>query len=269
MTLRLAAAQFAVQADPSHNADTIRAQIAEAAGAGAKLVAFPETALPGYTPWEHPHLDAFDWSALEEATASVAAAAREHAIWVFAGTIAPSGDPARPRNRVTVFDPGGAEHATYDKRLLARSELPHFTPGTEPCLVEVEGYRVGVAICHEWRYPEIYRGYAALGADLIVQCWYDGAYDETSWEREGRELADVIPTTARGHAVCNHLWFLGSNTARPRSCFGPFLVRPDGTFAARGERERDEVLVATITPREDFADASGHHRPRLIADGRV
>ena len=71
---------------------------------------------------------------------------------------------------------------------------------------EVDGFRCGIAICHEWRYPEVYREYARLGADVVLHAWYDGGYDDEAWEREGQDLAEVIPATVRGHAVCNHLW---------------------------------------------------------------
>ncbi|MDA1264177.1 MAG: carbon-nitrogen hydrolase family protein [Planctomycetota bacterium] len=269
MPLRVASAQFPVSADLAQNADHVRTQIAEAAAGGARLIAFPETALSGYTPTEFPSLATFDWDALTGHTASVADMARTHAIWVLVGSIVASEDSTRPFNTVLVFDPEGTLHGRYDKRLLAQSELRHFTPGDAPLVFEVDGFRCGVAICHEWRYPEIYREYARLGADLVVHSWYDGAYDDASWKSEGEDLADVIPTTTRGHAVCNHLWIVGSNTARPHSCFAPFIVRPDGVLHARGTREATEVVVADLTNRDSFADPSGHHRPRLVSDARL
>lgn len=264
MTLRVASAQFPVSADLLANAAHIRAQVAEAGSRGARVIAFPETALSGYTPWETPDLADFNWRALEESVNSVRAAACEHGVWVLVGTIVAGEDLQRPHNSVLVIGPDGELRGRYDKRLLAQTELGHFTPGRSPLVFEVEGVRCGVAICHEWRYPEIYREYAGLGADVVFHCWYDGAYDDEAWAREGRELADVIPATTRGHAVCNHLWVVGSNTARAHSCFAPFVVRPDGVLHASGSPEQLEVLVTDLAPRETFPDPSGHHRPHLV-----
>jgi len=264
MNLRVASGQFPVGPELRENVEHVRAQIVEAGAGGARIVVFPETALSGYTPWEFPDLAGFDWAALERATEDVREAAAAANLWVLTGSISPSSDPKRPFNSVLVVSPDGELHGRYDKRLLAASERDHFTPGDSQLTFRVDGFTCGIAICHEWRYPEIYREYGRLGADVVFQCWYDGAYDGDGWEREGRNLSEVIPATARGHAVCNHLWIVGSNTARPHSAFAPFVVRPDGGLHACGTRERTEVLFADLGPRDGVPDGSIHHRARLL-----
>lgn len=267
-TLRVGAAQFPVGRGPASNADEVCSLVEASRAAGARLVVFPETALSGYTPAEFPDLSAFDWEALEGATERVREAAAAAGLWVVLGTVTRSGDPDRPRNSALVLAPDGSVHGRYDKRLLARTELAHFEPGTSPLLFEVDGYRCGLAICHEWRYPEVFREYARLGADAVLHCWYDGAYEAEAWEREGRGLMEVIPATARAHAVCNHLWVVGSNTSRAHSAFAPFVVRPDGGIEAAGERERTEVVIADLSPPARFSDGSAHHRLRLLEGAR-
>jgi len=269
MTLRIASAQFPVCIDLEANTRAICAQIEEAAAQGARIIAFPETALCGYTPWERPDLSGFDWDALERATERVCAVARQQGIWVLLGSLTPTSDPQRPLNSVRLLGPDGQAHGRYDKRLLTRSEGAHFTPGVAPFVFAIDGTSCGVAICHEWRYPEVYREYASLGVEVVFHCWYDGGYDAEAWAREGRDLAEVIPMTARAHAVCNHMWVVGSNTSRARSSFAAFVARPDGGLHAVATSEQTEVLVADLTPREQVPDPSGHHRPRLVAGARV
>lgn len=264
MNLRVGAAQFPVGGDPAANADEVCSLMDAARDGGARLVVFPESALSGYTPAEFPDLAIFDWEALDRATERVREAAASAGLWVVLGTIARSGDPDRPHNSALVLAPDGSVQGRYDKRLLARSELAHFQPGSSPFLFEVDGYRCGVAICHEWRYPEVYREYARLGADVVLHCWYDGAYESEAWEREGKGLMEVIPATARAHAVCNHLWVVGSNTSKARSAFAPFVVRPDGGVEAAGVRERAGMVIADLSPRAGITDGSAHHRLRLL-----
>ena len=66
--------------------------------------------------------------------------------------------------------------------------------------------RCGLLICHEWRYPELYRQYKKLKVDVIMQAWYDGGLNAADMEREGSVYSQVIPATVQGHAACNHFW---------------------------------------------------------------
>eukprot|EP01079_Euglenida_sp_SAG-EU17-18_P002918 gene2918-573_t len=263
-SVRVASAQFPVSADVSANAEHIIALMAEAASARAQLAVFPETALCGYLPWECPSMAEFDWEALNRCTQQVALQARVLSLWVVVGSAIASDDPDRPFNSVLVFDPEGRLYGHYDKRLLTDQEQAHFTPGTDPLVFEVSGLRCGLAICHEWRYPEIYRQYAQLGVDAVVQCWYDGGYSDAQWARGASSFGDVIPNTARGHAVCNHFWLIGSNTSSHHSCFAPFFIQPDGVLYAMGDREKTQIVIADLTLPTTFDDPSAHHRPRLV-----
>ena len=261
--LRVAAAQFPVGADVEHNLGYVRRLVEEARG--ARLVLFPETALCGYAGWDLPTLRGYDWETLEAAQAEVAEAARRAGVWVVYGTMVRVGR-GKPRNSLVVVDPSGAEVARYDKRLLTMEDRLAYAAGDAPVVVDVEGTRCGLAICHEWRYPEVYRQYHALGAEAVLQGWYDGGYAEDVWQAEGRAQMEVLPATVQGHAVCNRLWIVGANTSKPRSCFAAFVVRPDGTVAARGVRHRAGVVHATLAG-EVSVDHAAHLRRRVMRGG--
>lgn len=261
MKLRVATTQFPVSGDVRRNARRIVQQVAEAKRARAKVVLFPESALPGYAGIDLPSLAGYDWDALHEATEEVAAAARRHRVWVVCGTHTRT--RGSPFNSLVVIDPSGELVERYDKRLLAASEPAHYRAGDRPVVVEISGLRCGLLVCHEWRYPELYREYERLGAEVVLHAWYDGGYDDAGWRREGRALVDVIPATVQGHAVCNHLWICGSNTSRRHSCFGGFAVRPDGQFLARQPRHRAGVLVHEIDTAADIPDLAAHNRSRV------
>ena len=73
--LRIAASQFPVSGDVVRNAKHIHAHIRNAAAAGADIVHFPETALPGYALAHLPCLRDYDWERLEHVTDEIAKAA--------------------------------------------------------------------------------------------------------------------------------------------------------------------------------------------------
>ena len=108
--------------------------------------------------------------------------ARSLGLWVVAGTL-PLSSTAKDRvfNSSLVFDPQGACIARYDKihlfrfdngmesydeaRVLQRGEQPvHFD------LPSLDGHtwRIGLSVCYDLRFPELYRTYAAQGADLLL-----------------------------------------------------------------------------------------------------
>ncbi len=67
-----------------------------------------------------------------------------------------------------VVDRSGTVCATYDKQHLAGSEKDWFVPGTSGCMIEVEGWRLGVGICYDSSFPEHGRALAIEGAEVYL-----------------------------------------------------------------------------------------------------
>jgi deaminated glutathione amidase len=105
--------------------------------------------------------------------------AKELGLWIVGGTLPlASNDPSRARNSSLAFAPTGACVARYDKMHLFRfsdgqqafDETRVLEPGSEPvsfALASTDGhvYQVGMSVCYDLRFPELYR---ALKADLIL-----------------------------------------------------------------------------------------------------
>ncbi len=93
--------------------------------------------------------------------------ARRLGIWVIAGSFHEAGpDPEHTWNTSLVFDRAGALAASYRKIHLYDVEIPgrvsyresaKVAPGDQPVVVDVEGLRVGLSICYDLRFPELYR----------------------------------------------------------------------------------------------------------------
>jgi predicted amidohydrolase len=88
-----------------------------------------------------------------------------------------SGDPARPFNSSVVFDPAGRITATYRKIHLFDVDLADGTShresagtkaGQEPVVADVDGVGVGLSICYDLRFPELFRAEVQGGADVLT-----------------------------------------------------------------------------------------------------
>ncbi len=116
--------------------------------------------------------------------------ARELGLWLVGGTVPLSmpndgtnrmGAPDRVFNSTLVYNPQGERVARYDKIHLFRfdngqeayDESRVLAPGHEPVLFDLtsrdgHSWRIGLSICYDLRFPELYRAYARAGADLML-----------------------------------------------------------------------------------------------------
>ena len=112
----------------------------------------------------------------------LARAARELGLWIVGGTLPLACDDShKVRNTVLAFSPAGECVARYDKIHLFRFDngLERFDegsviePGSAPVQFEVNSrssrrWRVGLSVCYDLRFPELYRQHARAGADLLL-----------------------------------------------------------------------------------------------------
>ncbi|MGR2738038.1 carbon-nitrogen hydrolase family protein [Billgrantia sp. Q4P2] len=133
-----------------------------AASQDAELIFFPELSLTGYEPAlakglatheEDPRLDVFQ--RLSDA----------HGIVIGVGL--PLVTSQKPQIGMVVFQPHAGRHA-YAKQRLHDDELPYFSPGERPMLIETREHRLALAICHESLQPDHVATAASLGADVYL-----------------------------------------------------------------------------------------------------
>ena len=191
-------------------ADVIIGAIARAAAGGARVALFSEGAVT--SPHKRsmsrssPEIDEADWSkvewpALRRQLTRIAAAARQHSIWVVVGAIHDLGPDKRPHNCLYVISDAGELVTRYDKRRLSTTEITHmYMPGTEPVVFAVDGFTIGLVIGLEVLFPDYFTHYADEGADLIVAASHGGGIFEqlvTSYALVNQiPIALVIPPDA-------------------------------------------------------------------------
>lgn len=174
--MKIAALQMVSAPDRDRNLETARRLIAEAAAAGAQLVALPEYfCLMGRR--DDDKLAIAESPGDGPIQAMLADAARAHGLWVVGGTLPLRGaDAAHALNTCLVFAPDGGPAARYDKIHLFAfdngreryDEGRTLNAGSTPVALQAGPIRVGLSICYDLRFPELYRALMHPPCDLVV-----------------------------------------------------------------------------------------------------
>ncbi len=174
--MKVAALQMVSTPDVERNLDAASRLIERAAADGVGLVALPEYfCLLGRSDR--------DKLAIAEADGDgpiqrfLADAARRHRVFVVGGTLPlRGGAPEHARNSCCAYAPDGSRLARYDKIHLFAfdngseryDESATLEAGSTPVAFDAQGVRVGLSVCYDLRFPELYRALASPPCDLIV-----------------------------------------------------------------------------------------------------
>jgi len=173
-TIRIAAAQMVSAPETLPNLQAAARLIAHAVSDGARIVALPEYfCLLGRRDTDKVEIREPDGDGPLQAF--LAQQAAEHGVWLIGGTVPlASQRPSRVRNACLVYGPDGVRRARYDKIHLFGldrgaekfDEGATIEAGRTPVVVDVEGWRIGLSVCYDLRFPELYRALSPV--DLIV-----------------------------------------------------------------------------------------------------
>jgi predicted amidohydrolase len=245
--MRIAVCQLNARDDRDANLKTARSLLDQAAAAGADLAVLPEyTDFLGRSAQEPPP-EAVDGTY----GTFFATAARELGMWVHAGSFHESGpDGAHTYNTSLVFDRAGALAATYRKIHLYDVEIDgrvsyresaRVAPGADVVAVDVDGVRVGLSICYDLRFPELYRALAVTERAQVV------VVPAAFMMHTGRDHWEVL---LRARAIENQCYVAAAGQIGDhepgRTCFGrSMVVDPWGTVLAQAP-DVTGVTVADI-----------------------
>ena len=242
-----------VVGDVSGNSERILAAWNEARLAGAALCLAPELALSGYPPRDFLLRGHFVRRCLQAAREIAARTAEGPPLVLGCPDFGPA-DQGNDLFNCALFLRGGRVEAVYAKNLLPTydifDEARYFEPGGEPCLVEVEGRKVGLTVCEDlWNDTGFWdkRRYRsnpleslqALGADVVANI---SASPFSLGKQQVREA--MLQAAARAHSM--HMLYANLTGGNDELIFDgrSMAVAPDGTLLARGAGfEEDMVLV--------------------------
>jgi predicted amidohydrolase len=213
--IRIAVAQSRISADVRANGRQIRELMHQARVEGAAIAHFTEGAMSGCSKAQIKDWDRVDWDALVNELDSVADLARELGLWVVVGCSHRLTTPHRPHNSLYMISSRGEVAARYDKRFLSHTEITGWhTPGRDPCVFELDGWRFGCALCIEVHFPEVFREYADLGVDCVLL----SAYADDP----------MFCTLAQGYAASHGFWVGVSVPTQMSGGLSSRLIAPNG-----------------------------------------
>ena len=243
----VAAVQMVSGGDVAANLAQAGSLVAEAARGGASLVLLPEYfGILGARASDKVRLAERDGDGPQQAFLS--RAAREHGIVVIGGSVPiASADPARVRSACLAYGPDGERVARYDKIHLFRfahgdeayDETRTIERGSEVVAFDAPFGRIGLTICYDLRFPELYR---ALG-DCALVC-VPSAFTWTTGSAHWHLLL-------RARAVENQTWILaaaqGGVHGNGRRTWGhSMLVDPWGEIVSQRVEDGEGVVVGDV-----------------------
>jgi len=172
--LRVACVQMSSRADKAANLERAEALVAHAAATGADVVVLPEKwNLIGSAEALHAGAEPLEG----ESVSAMSAWAKRHGITLVGGSITERREGREKlSNTCVVLDPDGEIASLYRKIHLFDVEVGGLVyreseaeeAGDEPVVTELEGWGVGLSVCYDLRFPELYRILALQGAELLT-----------------------------------------------------------------------------------------------------
>ena len=246
--VRIATTQPAGSADARENGRTARELMRRAAAAGARLIQFPEGFLSGYAKEQIADWNDVDWDAVRGELRSVADLAAELGLWVVLGSAHPLTAPHRPHNSLYVISDQGRVVTRYDKRYCSHTEITRFySPGFAPIVVDVDGYRFGLAICIEVNFPHLFAEYDRLGVDCVLL---------SAWP-----VDTVFFRKAQAHAAIHNYWLSLSVPAQSADLMPSAIIGPDGSELAVVAAPEEPVTTVLDRDAPQFHVELGLARP--------
>lgn len=241
--ITVALVQMDTQSDKEENLRNMEARVREAAEKGAGLVVFPET-----VEYIGPNLTGHACEVPGEITERFSRMARANSVWLHAGSITEKGEK-KSRNLSMVFSPEGRCVAEYRKLHMfdvavedgpCYRESKNITPGDTVSLADTDFGRVGLSICYDLRFPQLYRLMADRGAEiLIVSANFTDPTGEAHWE-----------PLLRARAIENTCYVLACGQCGQKKAFKAhghsMVVDPWGRIAAEAG-EGEEILYARLS----------------------
>jgi len=233
--------------DRGRNIAVASGLVADAAAAGARLIVLPEK-----WPFIHGPRTSEGAEALDGPSITAAAGwARDLGVAILTGSVIERADRGRVHNTSVLIAPDGGVTGTYRKLHMfdvdvggvSYRESAATAAGDEIVVASVLGRRVGMSVCYDLRFPELYRRLTLQGAEIVV---IPAAFTQTT----GR---DHWETLVRARAIENQVFVIaagqvGRHADGTVSHGHSMIVDPWGTVLAEAP-EGEGTAVATL----DFA----------------
>lgn len=206
---RVAVAQMVSLADVHHNLKTVESLIKQASNQQVQLLVLPENfAFMGLDERDKFHIAEQDGQGLIQDT--MCQLSERYGIWIVAGTIPLKAVDDRVKAACLVYDSQGNKVAQYDKIHLfdvcvseqeEHQESATVSPGKDVTVVDTPVGRIGLSVCYDLRFPELYRQLIVEGAEMVT---VPSAFTQTT----GKAHWEIL---LRARAIENLCYVLAAN----------------------------------------------------------
>jgi predicted amidohydrolase len=263
---RAACVQLRSTDDVAENILVTSDLIRKAESDGAKFIATPENTTL-MAPDGGAKLERSFSEDRDPALPAFTALAKELNVWLLIGSLAIKVSDTKTANRSFLIDPTGRIAARYDKIHMFDVDLPSgetyresntVAGGSRAVIADLPWGKLGLTICYDLRFPQLYRALAQQGAFMLT---VPSAFTETTGRAHWRILL-------RARAIENGAFVIapaqGGTHANGRQTYGhSLIVAPWGEVLAEGGTEPC-VVLADIDPA--LVDAARHRVPNLRHD---
>ncbi len=252
-TLRTALIQMTSQSEIADNIPIITDLVTRAAqDGGARLIITPENTCHIRGKMVEKQITApneSDHPLLTQASTL----ARDLSIYLILGSVSIQGPHNKLLNRTYVYNPDGTIQATYDKIHLFDAELRGgqtfresdvFAYGDRAVITDIDGFKIGLTICYDLRFPHLYRTLAHAGAEAIIApAAYAVGTGPMHWNAliHARAIENSVYMLAPAQVGCH---------AGGRRTYGhSMIVGPWGDTIAELETNNPGILYTTLNHR--------------------
>ncbi len=172
----------------------------------------------------------------------------DHHVWILAGSLAETSGKRKVYNTSVLLSPLGI-HAVYRKLHLFDAEVENkqiresdtYECGKTPVLTDIKGIPMGMSICYDLRFPELYQRYYRHGAQILcVPASFTAPTGEAHWE-----------VLLRARAIETQSYVIAPNqtgvgTGGVPTYGNSLIIDPWGTVLARGSRDKEELIMSVL-----------------------
>jgi predicted amidohydrolase len=253
---KAAAIQMRSGTDPERNAFDMERLVRDAAGQGATYIQTPE--MTGAMVRDKDARRAIFTSEEKDVTVTTAQRlARELGVFLHIGSTGILRADGKIANRALLISPRGETIATYDKIHMFDVDLDNgeswresaaYEPGAKAVVTDMDGARLGFAVCYDLRFPQLFRAEALAGAEILTA---PAAFTRQTGEAHWHILL-------RARAIENGAFVIaaaqGGLHEDGRETYGhSLIVDPWGRVLAEAAHDEPDVIVAEIDTAQSLA----------------
>lgn len=255
-SFKAAAVQMRSGTSPERNAADMERLVREAAAQGATYVQTPEMT-GALVRDKEAGAAAFTTEDKDIVVSTAGRLAKELGIYIHIGSTAIRRADGKLANRAFLFAPDGSTVASYDKIHMFDVDLDNgeswresaaYEPGTQAVVTDIDGARLGFAVCYDLRFPQLFRAEAVAGANVLtVPAAFTRQTGEAHWH-----------VLLRARAIENGAYVIaaaqGGLHEDGRETYGhSLIVDPWGRIIAEAAHDEPGVIVAEIDPAQSAA----------------